>query len=145
LSLNDVLYHASQNLNNKFQNISNELKQILDEISSLKSQNSYLSNEIENIKSQYSHINSMLFFLKSQIEMITRSKPWRIYAMLGKIKRKLLKKKDTLTYAPQESQQISQSISQPLSQTNELSLSYLSSNAKSIYKKLKRAIEDKKV
>jgi len=121
LSLNDVLYHASQNLNNKFQNISNELKQILDEISSLKSQNSYLSNEVENIKShntniindlsslksqnsylsneveniksQYSHINNMLTFLKSQIEMITRSKPWRIYAMLGKIKRKLLKKK----------------------------------------------------
>ena len=58
-----------------------------------------------------------------------------------KNQKKTPKKKDTLTYAPQESQQISQ----PSSQTNELSLSYLSPNAKSIYKKLKRAIEDKKV
>ena len=58
-----------------------------------------------------------------------------------KNQKKTPKKKDTLTYAPQESQPISQ----PSSQTNELSLSYLSPNAKSIYKKLKRAIEDKKV
>jgi len=61
-----------------------------------------------------------------------------------KNQKKTPKKKDTLTYAPQESQQISQPISQPSSQTNELSLSYLSPNAKSIYKKLKRAIEDRK-
>ena len=85
LSLNDVLYHASQNLNNKFQNISDELKQILNELSSLKSQNSYLSNEIENLKSQNA-------YLKSQLDMLIYSKLWRMYTMLGKIKRRLLKK-----------------------------------------------------
>ena len=119
-SLRDIVNYASQNLNNKFQNISNELKQILDEISSLKSQNNnlsneisslksqnnnlsneisslksqnnHLSNEIENIKSQYSHINNMLMFLKSQIDMLIYSKLWRMYTILGKIKRRLLKK-----------------------------------------------------
>jgi hypothetical protein len=56
-----------------------------------------------------------------------------------KNQKKTPKKKDVLTYT-----QESQPISQPLSQTNELSLSYLSPNAKRIYKKLKRAIEDKR-
>ena len=97
----DILESASANIEKKIKEdvddlintINNQniiIRELKEHINALKVQNESIKQELDD---RFNNLNALVLFVKSQIEMLTLSKPWRMYTFLGKIKRKLFKKK----------------------------------------------------
>ena len=102
------------------------------------SQNESIKKDIDDIRTylddRLNHLNNFILYVKSQTEMLTGSKLWRLYTLLGKIKRKIFGRfksnSNNIQYA-----------SPTPSQTEENNS--LSPRAKKIYNMLKDAIKSK--
>jgi O-antigen chain-terminating methyltransferase len=93
--MENLITSNKNELENKIINIKQELDEKMENL--ITSNKNELENKIINIKqeldSKLNSLNAVVIFLKSQIEMLTFSKPWRIYSFIGKLKRRLIKKK----------------------------------------------------